>query len=75
MYFVGYGFHEGPIVSLQLNSENLILTGSEDNTAKLCNLSGKILGTFQNHESTIETVGFCPMFTIISPLYINYLFL
>ncbi|CAJ0761903.1 6533_t:CDS:2 [Entrophospora sp. SA101] len=53
-------FHHEGITSLAINKENsLVLTGSMDHSAKLINLTnGHIIGSFENHTDSIETVGF-----------------
>eukprot|EP01118_Nematostelium_gracile_P009932 TRINITY_DN336_c0_g1_i2.p1 TRINITY_DN336_c0_g1~~TRINITY_DN336_c0_g1_i2.p1 ORF type:complete len:415 (+),score=110.17 TRINITY_DN336_c0_g1_i2:36-1247(+) len=56
--FEGDLFHSGPIHDIALK-DLLILTASEDTKSILLNISsGKILGTFQGHEESIETVDF-----------------
>ncbi|RHZ87046.1 hypothetical protein Glove_41g35 [Diversispora epigaea] len=55
-------FHQSDITSLAVNKEsNLVLTGSLDCSSKLVNLNsgGMILGSFEDHTESIETVGFC----------------
>ncbi|CAG8549688.1 18588_t:CDS:10 [Gigaspora margarita] len=54
-------FHREGITSLAINKESaLVLTGSTDGSAILVNLSnGAILGSFENHTESVETVGFC----------------
>lgn len=45
---------------MALQSNEVVVTGSEDATAKLLSLtSGKVLGTLVGHRSTVEAVGCC----------------
>lgn len=58
--FMGHPYHDGPVTCLDFhpNTEGLLLTGSEDNTARLVSgVSGKVLGTLAAHAETIECVG------------------
>src|SRR4051794_2044449 len=55
----GHGFHTDAIICMNINSSNLVVTGSQDNTAKVSNLStGKVLGNLVQHSDSVETVGF-----------------
>ncbi|KAG9287642.1 hypothetical protein G9A89_023992 [Geosiphon pyriformis] len=53
-------FHSGGITSLAINQDSsLVITGSTDNSARLININnGTILGSFENHTESVETVGF-----------------
>ena len=58
--FMGHPFHDGPVTCLDFHpsTEGLIVTGSEDNTARLVSgVSGKVLGTLAAHAETLECVG------------------
>ena len=58
--FMGHPYHDGPVTCLDFHpsTEGLLLTGSEDNTARLVSgVSGKVLGTLAAHAETIECVG------------------
>ena len=58
--FMGHPFHDGPVTCLDFHpsTEGLIMTGSEDNTARLVSgVSGKVLGTLAAHAETLECVG------------------
>ena len=58
--FMGHPFHDGPVTCLDFHpsTEGLMLTGSEDNTARLVSgVSGKVLGTLAAHAETLECVG------------------
>jgi WD40 repeat protein len=57
---MGHPYHDGPVTCLDFHpsTEGLLLTGSEDNTARLVSgVSGKVLGTLAAHAETIECVG------------------
>ncbi|GBC02923.1 hypothetical protein RclHR1_00490009 [Rhizophagus clarus] len=53
-------FHKEGITCLAVNQEStLVLSGSTDASAKLLNLTnGSILGSFEDHTESIETIGF-----------------
>jgi ribosome assembly protein SQT1 len=58
--FAGHPYHDGPVTCLDFHprTEGLLLTGSEDNTARLVNgQNGKVLGTLAAHAETLECVG------------------
>lgn len=58
--FMGHPYHDGPVTCLDFHpsTPGLILTGSEDNTARLVSgVTGKVLGTLAAHTETIECVG------------------
>jgi len=60
--FRGHPFHDGPLTCLDFHptTPGLIMTGSEDNTARLVSsATGKVLAPLVAHTETIETVGFC----------------
>ena len=56
----GHPYHDGPVTCLDFHpsTPGLILTGSEDNTARLVSASsGRVLGSLSAHVETVETVG------------------
>ena len=58
--FMGHPYHDGPVTCLDFHpcTEGLIMTGSEDNTARLISgVSGKVLGSLIAHTETLECVG------------------
>ena len=58
--FQGHPYHDGPVTCLDFHpsTPGLILTGSEDNTARLVSASsGRVLGSLSAHVETVETVG------------------
>ena len=58
--FFGHPYHDGPVTCVDFHptTEGLMLTGSEDNTARLISgVSGKVLGTLVAHAETLECVG------------------
>lgn len=60
--FRGHPFHDGPLTCIGFHPsvQGLMITGSEDNTARLVNsANGKVLAPLVAHTETIEAVGFC----------------
>jgi len=58
--FMGHPYHDGPVTCLDFHptTQGLMLTGSEDNTARLVSASnGKVLGNLVAHTETLECVG------------------
>jgi WD40 repeat protein len=58
--FMGHPYHDGPVTCLDFHptSEGLMITGSEDNTARLISsVSKKVLGALVAHTETLECVG------------------
>jgi len=58
--FMGHPYHDGPVTCLDFHpsTPGLMLTGSEDNTARLVSgANGKVLGTLVAHTETLECVG------------------
>lgn len=57
----GKEFHGGAITSIAAHpTEKVILTGSQDRTARLTNyVHGKVVSTYSGHTDSIESVGFC----------------
>eukprot|EP01119_Soliformovum_irregulare_P021813 TRINITY_DN7335_c0_g1_i1.p1 TRINITY_DN7335_c0_g1~~TRINITY_DN7335_c0_g1_i1.p1 ORF type:complete len:414 (-),score=102.72 TRINITY_DN7335_c0_g1_i1:109-1194(-) len=56
--FQGHEFHSEAIHCFA-TKENFVLTGGQDNTARLANYAtGKILGTLPGHSDAVETVAF-----------------
>lgn len=57
----GHSFHDGPLTSLSCHPSNasLVITGSQDHTARLVNIStGKVVGGLLGHTDSVESVGF-----------------
>jgi len=57
---MGHPYHDGPVTCLDFHpsTPGLIMTGSEDNTARLVSgVNGKVLGTLASHTETVECVG------------------
>lgn len=57
--FQGHGYHSDAVVSLHTHPNNIAVSGSQDCTSKVFHLgNGKVLGTLQGHEDSVETVEF-----------------
>lgn len=65
--FEGAQFHEGGVNCLALAQDApLVLSGSEDMTAKLMHMEAhKILLTFGDHTESVENVAFCPVYVAV----------
>lgn len=59
--YQGHPYHNGEVHALVAHPQNpgVFITGSTDNTAKLCSTTGvKVLGTLQQHTEPVECLGF-----------------
>ena len=53
--------HQSSVISIAFSPDGKsILTGSDDTTAKLWDISGNLLRTFQGHQSSVISVAFSP---------------